>query len=204
MADIEILEFTESTQGFNQLRLARPTGFDYQPGQYVQFTDSPGAKIKYLALASHRSEPHLLLAGRFHAPADKTVSISEPQGKGFACNYTDKQGFLFLTHGTGISAIRPAMLERRMFGHCNDALLYGIRTKEEEPDLDCLAADFGAEQLRAYSCSSDSAHVQQRLETMDLSRFGAVLIVGSKEMMSSCREILAARSFPAQQIYSNY
>jgi|GEM_PF-2708157 len=204
MADTQILKFSEGAQGFNQLQLARPEGFEYQPGQYVQFSDSPGAKIKYLALASHRSEPHLLLAGRFPLPADKTVSISEPQGKGFACNYTDKHGFLFLTHGTGISAIRPAMLERRMFGHCNDALLYGIRSKQDEPDLDCLAADFGAEQLRAYSCSIDSAHVQQRLETMDLSRFGAVLIVGSKEMMTTCREILTARSFPAERIFSNF
>ena len=204
MADIEVLDFTESPHGFNQLRLARPAGFDYIPGQYVQFTDAPGAKIKYLALASHRSEPYLLLAGRFHTPVGETVSISEPQGKGFACNYADKHGFLFITHGTGISAIRPAMLERRMFGHCNDALLYGMRTKEDEPQLDCLSAEFGAEQLRAYSGGSDSARVQQRLETMELSRFGAVLIVGSKEMMTTCREILAARSFPSTQIFSNY
>lgn len=204
MAEIEVLDFTESPHGFNQLRLARPEGFDYLPGQYVQYSDSPGAKIKYLALASHRSEPQLLLAGRFHTPAGATVGISEPQGKGFACNYTDKHGFLFITHGTGISAIRPAMLERRMFGHCNDALLYGMRTKEDEPQLDCLSAEFGAEQLRAYSGGSDNARVQQRLETMDLSRFSTVLIVGSKEMMTTCREILTARSFPADQIFSNY
>lgn len=204
MADTQILKFSEGAQGFNQLQLVRPAGFDYLPGQYVQFSDAPATKIKYLALASHRSEPHLLLAGRFPAPAAGMVTISEAQGKGFACNYADKHGFLFVTHGTGISALRPAMVERRMHGHCNDALLYGARTKEDEPDLDCLAADFGAEQLRAYSGGSDSARVQQRLETMELGRFGAVLLVGSKEMMTTCREILAARSFPADKIYSNY
>ena len=79
-----------------------------------------------------------------------------------------------------------------------------MRTKEDEPALDCLSAEFGAEQLRAYSAGSDSARVQQRLETMDLGRFGTVLIVGSKEMMTTCREILAARSFPSTQIFSNY
>lgn len=204
MADTKILTFTEGAQGFNRLQLERPAGFDYLPGQYVQFSDSPGAKIKYLALASHASEPHLLLAGRFHAPAETTVTISEAQGNGFACNYADKRGFLFVTHGTGISAVRPAMVERSMHGHCNDALLYGVRIKEDEPELDCLTANFGAEQLRAYSGSFDNARVQQRLETMELSRFGTVLLIGSKEMMTSCREILVARGFAADKIYSNY
>ncbi len=204
MPDTEILQYTEGTQGFNRLELRRPAGYDYLPGQYVQFSEAPGAKIKYLALASHPSEPHLLLAGKFSASAGTAVTISEAHGKGFFCNYADKRGFLFVTHGTGISALRPAMLERRMHGHCNDALLYGVRTKEDEPDLDCLAANFGAEQLRAYSGSFDNARVQQRLETMELLRFGTVLIVGSKEMMTTCREILAARSFPINQIFSNY
>lgn len=202
--ETEILDYTEDAQGFAQLKLARPESFEYRPGQYVQYTDAPGAKVKYLALASHHSEKELLLAGRLGKPASNHVTISEPQGKGFACNYADKAGFLFLTHGTGISAVRPAMLERRMFGHRNDTLLFGVRTKEDEPQLDCLSRDFGAEQLRAYSGSGDCARVQQRLETLELNRFGAVIIIGSKEMMTSCREILQARSFPGEKVYSNF
>ena len=33
---------------------------------------------------------------------------------------------------------------------------------------------------------------------------GAVLLVGSKEMMASCREVLAAKGFPAEKVFSNY
>lgn len=200
----EMLHFKTDVTGFAQLSLARPVAFEYSPGQYIQFSDAEGAKVKYLALASHPSEEHLLLAGNIVTPPQTTVAISAPLGNGFGCDFGLKDGFLFVTHGSGISAIRPAIVERLKRNNQRDTLLFGARTAETVPNLDCLENSAGISQLRAYSRSARNEYVQQSLETLDLSHFGAILLVGSKEMMTACRQVLGGRNFPAERIFSNY
>lgn len=190
--------------GFTQWQIPKPEGYAFTPGQYAVITFQSGDKPKYLAIAAHSSEKELLFLSRDGVTQGDSLTLSEPQGKGFASDFADKRPFLYLTHGTGISAIRPAMLERKRRGFSDDVLLYGIASADKEPELDCLAHDFGVKQLRAYSADEYKAYVQDRAHTLDVEHFGAVLLVGSKEMMASCREVLAAKGFPAERIFSNY
>ena len=83
-------------------------------------------------------------------------------------------------------------------------LVYGAASADKEPELDCLRADFGATQLRAFSQAEYKAYVQDLARTLDVGMFGAILLVGSNEMMVACRELLAHKNFPAEKIFSNY
>ena len=204
MIELTIRDARIDKGGFTHWRLPKPEGYTLSPGQYAVITFTGNDKPKYLAIAAHSSEKDLLFISRDTVSAGDTLTLSEPQGKGFTCDFADKRPFLYLTHGTGISAIRPAMLERRHRGAGDDVLLYGIASADTEPNLDCLASNFGVKQLRAYSADEYKAYVQDRTHTLDVEHFGAVLLVGSKEMMASCREVLTVKGFPAERIFSNY
>lgn len=204
MPHVKVTAFKTDRANYSHLTLARPGGFNYVPGQYVTLSENAEAKPKFLALASHASEAELLFVSRSTPVAvGSELILSEPMGKGFTCDFKDARPFLFLTHGTGISAIRPALIERRQLGFTGDTLLYGIRDASSEPELDCLSESFGVKQLRAFS-EGRHWHVQNALAEMDVSGIGAVILVGSKEMAASCREVLGTKGFSADRIFSNY
>lgn len=200
---LELVSERHDSAGYIHTRFARPAGFDYIPGQYLALSAAGEDKARYLALASHSSESHLLLLSR-HTYAEKAVSTSVPQGKGFACDFALVQPLLFITHGTGISALRPAILERRARGFSTDTLLYGVADEAHEPDLDILSNDFPIRQLRAYSRTGNHQRVQQVLPAINANDFGAILLIGGKEMMADVKEVLAAQRFPANLLYSNF
>lgn len=203
MTKVAVISYETDATAFSVLKLERPRGFSFSPGQYVQYSADANEKVKYLALASHPDEKELMLAGRLSEPG-ATVEISAAQGNGFASNFAETKPYLYVTHGTGISAIRPAIIERLKQGHRGDTLLYGAREAAVVPHLDCLSAEAGVSQLRAYSRGSECNYVQQVLETLDISSFGTVLLIGSKEMMTACRDVLGARKFSAEKIFSNF
>ncbi|MBS0618749.1 MAG: hypothetical protein JSR44_11210 [Spirochaetes bacterium] len=190
--------------GFLQLHLERPQDYSYKPGQYAQIQFTAADKPKMLAFASHPSEETLFFMSRDEIPTAETLSVFHPQGSGFLCDFADPRPILFLTHGTGISAIRSAMLERRARGFSTDTLLYGIAAEHAEPDIDCLKTNFPVRQLRAHSQAEYRAYVQDRLQALDAIHFGAVLLIGSREMMAACHEILATKQFPPEKIFSNF
>jgi NAD(P)H-flavin reductase len=200
---LQLIEEWRDAAGYVHTLFARPAGFDYLPGQYLAITAEGEDKVRYLALASHRSEPHLLFLSR-HSYAGKSVSSSPPQGQGFGCDLSTPKPLLFLTHGTGISALRPALFERRARGFITDTLLYGIADQAHEPDIDVLKDDFPVRQLRAYSRTGRRQRVQQVLPAIAVEQFGAVLLVGGKEMMAEVKQVLGSQGFPAERIYSNF
>ncbi|HNJ64345.1 MAG TPA: hypothetical protein PKW28_00540 [Turneriella sp.] len=200
---LELVKERHDAAGYVHTLFARPAGFEYLPGQYLAITAEGEDKARYLALASHGSEAHLLLLSR-HSYEGKSASTSAPQGKGFACDFSAPSPLLFITHGTGISALRPAILERRARGFTTDTLLFGVADEAHEPDLDVLKNDFPLRQLRAYSRTGDHQRVQQVLPAINTNDFAAVLLIGGKEMMSDVKQVLATQGFPAERIYSNF
>lgn len=192
------------TAGYTHLSLTRPAGYTYRPGQYVTLAYGGEDTPRFLALASHPSEEQLLFVSRHGADMVANVVLSAPQGKGFACNFASEGSFLFITHGSGIAAIRPAIRERAKARKSTDTLLYGIANAESMPDLDCLSDAEDIKQLRAYSRGSNSEHVQDVLKSLDLSPYTNVLLIGSKEMMESCRAILSEKNIQPNKIFSNY
>ncbi|MFZ5627525.1 MAG: hypothetical protein ACOY5B_00235 [Spirochaetota bacterium] len=200
---LELISELHDRAGYFHTRFARPAGFDYLAGQYIAVSTEDEEKARYLALASHSSEPELLLLSR-HCYAGKSASASAPQGKGFVCDFSLAQPLLFITHGTGISALRPAILERRARGFTNDTLLYGVADEAHEPELDILRNDFPICQLRAYSRTGDHQRVQQVLPAINSRDFGGILLIGGKEMMADVKQVLATQDFPADRVYSNF
>jgi NAD(P)H-flavin reductase len=200
---LELISERHDSAGYVHTRFARPTGFDYLPGQYLVITAEGEHKARYLALASHSSEAELFLLSR-HSFAGKTATTSPPQGEGFHCDFATPKPLLFITHGTGISALRPAILERRARGFTTDTLLYGVADEAHEPELDVVRNEFPLRQLRAYSRTGDHQRVQQVLPAINTSEFGAILLIGGKEMMSDVKQVLSTQGFPAERIYSNF
>ncbi|GAB4443553.1 MAG: hypothetical protein OHK0011_25810 [Turneriella sp.] len=202
-AKLELISETRDSAGYVHTRFVRPAGFDYLPGQYLAITAEGEEKARYLALASHRSEPDLLFLSR-HSYVGKSALASAPQGKGFTCDFATPQPMLFITHGTGISALRPAILERRARGFRSDTLLFGIADEAHEPELDVLSKAFPLRQLRAYSRSGNHERVQNVLPGIDTNDFGAVLLIGGREMINDVKQLLRHKGFAAERIYSNF
>lgn len=200
----EILSSKADAAGYTHLKLSRPHGFDYVAGQYVTLSVGSEEKPRFLALASHASEADLLFVSRHETDTTQRVNLSAPQGKGFGCDFDSRGAFLFVTHGTGISAVRSAVLERQKRGHTGDVVLYGAQNAQAVPEIDCLSSTAPQKQLRAFSKVSPAQHVQDILQNLDLSPFAAIILIGSKEMMQSCREIFAHKSFNAANVFSNY
>lgn len=200
----DIISSKTDSAGYTHLRLRRPQGFDYVAGQYVTLATGNEEKPRFLAIASNASETELLFVSRHETDPRQPVKLSAPQGKGFGCNFDLPGAFLFITHGTGISAVRSAVVERQKRGHAGDFLLYGAQNVQALPEIDCLGEAAGLRQLRAFSKTATSQHVQDILQSLDLSSVAAMILIGSKEMMQSCREICAQKDFDAAKIFSNY
>lgn len=196
----QILSQTTDAAGFVHLTLARPHAFEYMPGQFVALRTTLDSPPVFLALASHPSEKDLLLLSRTRY-LGKTVFITAAQGAGFECDFSVSQPFLFITHGSGISAIRPAILERHARGFKSDTLLYGIQDAASEPALDILTPPYSEKKILAYSQAGDRTH--SKLSALDLAAFGAVLLIGGKVFMDDTREMLRARGFALERVYSN-
>ncbi len=201
--ELKLIQERRDAAGYVHSVFARPSDFDYRPGQYLAITAADEDKARYLALASHESEAHLLLLSR-HSYEGKSASASPPQGKGFTCDFSAPRPLLFVTHGTGISALRPAIIERCARGFRTDTLLYGVADEAHEPDLDVLKNDFPLRQLRAYSRTGDHVRVQQVLPAINTSDFDGILLIGGKEMMNDVKQVLATHGFPAERVYSNF
>lgn len=203
MTPLEFLGEHRDRAGYFHARFAKPNDFAYQPGQYAAMHLEKESKARYLAFASHPAEGELLFISR-HGCAGQKAMLSKPMGEGFGCDYSNPKPILFISHGTGISALRPAILERQRVKAPTDTLLYGIAGREHEPELDILRADFPLRQLRAYSRTEARQRVQHVLPTVDTDAFGAILLVGGKEMMAEVRAILASKEYPAEQIFTNF
>lgn len=203
MTKTKVVDWKRDSGNFTHLRVAPLPGPKHKPGQYLTLSFGETDKPKFLAIASHISEQHLLFITRIEGSIPDHVFISEAMGNGFGCDFTDVKPFLFLGHGTAISALRPAVLERRQMGFSDDAILFGVASKKDEPDVDILNKDSGLTQLRAYS-QEKNQRVQDLLAGIDLSVFGTVILIGSKEMMAACRQVLGAKNLPAERIFSNY
>jgi len=188
--------------GFMHIRVEKPTRFVHTSGQYVTFQGEHDDKPKYLAIASHTNEADLLFVFRGTLNGD-TVQISQPMGTGFRVDFSDPRPMLFLTHGTGISAVRPAIIERHLAKLQGDVLVYGIADSASEPELDVLT-DASLTQMRAFSKTESPKRVQMLLTELDTSNFGAIIMVGSKEMMADNRTLLMRKQFAAEKIISNY
>jgi len=190
--------------GYTHLRFERPREYNFVPGQYATLASEGDPKPRFLALASHPTESELLFVARQVFQDEALWTFSAPQGAGFAADFHDVRPFLFLTHGTGVSAIRPALIERQKLGRAADTLLYGVADAAAEPDLDCLRPAMPVRQLRAYSRSEAPQHVQNVLQTLELAPYAAIIIIGSQDMMQTCREIIAEKHFDPARVFSNY
>ena len=196
----QIFSQTSDAAGFVHLTLARPHAFEYKPGQFIALRTTLDSPPVFLALASHPSEKDLFLLSRTRY-LGKTVFITAAQGSGFECDFSDSQPFLLITHGSGISAIRPAILERHAHGFNSDTLLYGIQDAASKPALDILTPPYSEKKILAYSQAGD--RIQTKLNTLDLTAFGAVILIGGKAFMDDTKQMLRARGFALERVYSN-
>ncbi|MBV6493160.1 MAG: hypothetical protein LDLANPLL_01175 [Turneriella sp.] len=204
MTKIKVESKKQDPAGFTHLILSKPKEYRYKPGQYTYLALSENDK-KTLAYASHESEPHLYFLFRGDYTHSTTPTLSKPQGAGFTCVFDNNTPMLFITHGTGITALRGAMVERKIHNLLKkDTLLYGSPSKDSEPSLDCLSANFGINQLRAYSQDPKNLHIQDVLQTLDVKNFESILLIGSGSMTKTCKEILITKNFPIEKIYTNF
>ncbi len=131
----EVLELEMLNPEVLRLRLQRPEGYDYRPGQFLNLYNPEGVGRAY-SIASLREEPFLELHIR-HVPNGKVsgwantrlkvgdrVSISSPSGE---CCYTPghpDQPLLMIGTGTGLAPLYGIVRDALAQGHRGEIHLY--------------------------------------------------------------------------------
>lgn len=222
---IEILENRKVAGSLHLIRLQKPQDFSYIPGQYIyiNLADHEG-KGSFFALSCHPDEKELelLIKDQGHIAADLSrsgpgvkVDISEPIGPGFAPEKLHGKTLYMITHGSGLSAIKPVIEEirknRNQYGPSR--LLYGVKTVSDFPFKDTLRDWMGS--IEVYDIIStpttdkniwngEIGYVQDILKKISPSPKEAIaLVVGSKQMFTEVSEILRGFGFTDEQILTN-
>ena len=220
------------TAGYLHLWCEKPVGYKVLPGQYCILQTNPEGKKYYFAFASagdrvvnngssievvnatndKNSELFFLIkktADNAELSTSLSFIISSPMGAGFQISPDTKQRLIYITHGSGISAMTVMMHERLQKRHTSDILIYGIASQQALPALSIFERHFPLEKYFAYSKQHPLGLEENRIqEIMKPFVFPdedfAILLVGSKEMTASCREILAEKNIQDTKIFSNY
>lgn len=136
-SSMKILSRRDEGNGYVTLRLKRPNGWAFEPGQYVEVRAMPGAKPLFLAIASGKNDCYIEVTGRasddpshsgyaLFKDAGESLLISAPQGTFFPLtNIHPKTPLLVLGGGSGITALRSVL---RSSPRRNAHLVYTHRT----------------------------------------------------------------------------
>ena len=192
----------------------KPSNMAYKPGQYaVISTDETKGYFAYFSHESQNKVQFLIKRGNETADAilgAESLELSEPQGSGFNLEKAKKHNLLLLTHGSGISAIRPVIIETLSNRNHYEGiiLIYGIKNENHLP----LSAEFKkyAESIQiiyAYSeKDGENGHTQKHAARLDQSfvQNAACCIVGSKEMSSACKKVLENKGINSEMILTNF
>lgn len=205
MPQIELHQSTEISSNLVQHDFFNP-GFSWKIGQYCVLSLSSEEKL-YLAIASHPSEKTL----KFIVP--KTSKLSEhlsktepvycdaPAGNGFNHDLFNHPTVIAISHGTGISAIRPVLLQAQKKNK-PPVLFYGCKDESEYP----TGTEYSeVSPLIAYSKSAQK-HVQDLITEYSFSEPGkiGVFLVGSNEFQDSVTDELIKKGFAKEHISKNF
>ncbi|MDH4263763.1 MAG: hypothetical protein OEV78_12025 [Spirochaetia bacterium] len=222
---VEILSNKKETKGMHLIRLAKPADFTHIPGQYIKVSVIDVDFFSYLTISSHPDENYIELlvnTGGFNAckicalPVGSSLHISPALGNGFsASKFTDKTIYL-VTHGSGMSAIKPLIEElrknRHHFGQIS--LIYGVRTPNDFPFKPLIRNWMGSVEvfdiiskdphdLKAWT--GEIGHVQHVLQKLQPKPDNAIaVIVGSDEMESEVTQMFKDFGFSTNQILKNH
>lgn len=202
---VELLESSEISSNLIQYDFINPE-FSWEIGQYCVLHLSSGEKL-YLAIASHPSEKTLKFivpkASKLsdHLSEQQSINCDVPAGNGFNLNLIACPTIIAISHGTGISALRPILIETQR-NEKRPVFFYGCKKESEYPS--------GTEYKEvspfiAYS-SSAQKHVQDLITEYSFSNPGqsAVFLVGSNEFQESVTGILIENGFSKDNISKNF
>ena len=221
----EITWNKKETAELHLLRLTKPSGFHHLPGQYIEVSILESNHSSFFAVASHPSEPFIELLIKpsgenakkiCHMPTGSEIRISEPLGPGFPINSFQNKTIYLITHGTGISAIKPVIeelrKERNKYGPIR--LIYGVRYPDDIPFKNLLREWMGS--LEIYDIVSDdpgnlqvwsgeTGHVQDVLMKIQPNPDNSVaLVTGSEKMEHQILEMLKEFGFEPDSIFRNH
>ena len=204
----------ELTPEMTLVEFDKPSNMTYKPGQYAVI--STGETKGYFSYFSHESQDQVqFLIKRGNETADAILSaesleLSEPRGSGFNLEKAKQHNLLLLTHGSGISAIRPVIIEAlsNRDSYEDIILIYGIKNENHLP----LSAEFKkyAESIQVIYAYSEkdgkNGHTQKHVARLDESfvKNAACCIVGSKEMSSACKEVLESKGISPELVLTNF
>ncbi|MDH4199850.1 MAG: hypothetical protein OEV66_05645 [Spirochaetia bacterium] len=221
----EVISIRKETNSLNCIQMTKPRDFSHVPGQYLQIFSQNGGGGKHLAIASHPDENFLefLINTRdanFHdlclLPVGSAVEISHALGQGFsALKFTGKTVYL-VSHGSGISAMKPFIQElrknRNLYGSIR--FIYGVRTHLDFPYRNLLRDWMGSIELYDIISQNpddmslwtgETGRVQDVLAKIKPSPENSIAaIVGSPNMEKDIISMLTGFGFKPEQILLNH
>lgn len=176
-------------------------------GQYLVLSPDE-QKDLYLAIASHPDENELSIIVKSDAAiisylnSHSSIKSSIPQGNGFPKQLLDFSHLLFLAHGTGISAIRPLLIETYKRSPESATFIYGCKSSDEIPN------DTSMKNVDLISAESDTngEHVQDCIKSFPLEKPNqtGVFMVGSNEFQETCQSLLLKSGIVDTNIGKNF
>jgi NAD(P)H-flavin reductase len=205
MITIECEKTTEISANLIQFQFNNP-GFSWRVGQYCVLNLDDNDKI-YLAIASHPKEKNLTFivskSSKFSTflSEKKQIQCSSPEGPGFNDKLFNFSSLLAISHGTGISAIRPVLWEA-LINKKETLFIYGCKSPTEYPSSE----EFKQVKKSLAFSQTENKHVQDHIRSLQLSdsRNTGVFLVGSNEFQDSVISSLMDKGFLAENISKNF
>lgn len=207
------------------IRLEKPEDYEHIPGQYIKVSIAGSNYFSYLAIASHPEESYIELLinlGGVNAckicalPVGSFLDISQALGPGFDVDRFTGKTIYLVTHGSGISAIKPLIEElrknRHRFGQI--LLIYGVRTPADFAFKPLIRNWMGS--IEVYDIISkdprdlkiwtgEIGHVQHVVLKLKPNPENAVaVVIGGDEMETGVSEIFKSSGFAENQILKNH
>jgi len=144
-----VVGLDQPTAGIHRLRIERPPGYAFRPGQHalLRLSTSEGPDLRPLSLAGPASGAYLEFATRTGASAfkrafvalrpDDPVKVSRPMG---GISYDSARPAVFIAGGIGITPLRSLLLSEDLGSTAPVRLLFSNRSADEVPFADELSA----------------------------------------------------------------
>lgn len=222
---VEILLNKKETANLWLFQTERPAAYSFIPGQYIKASLADSTFTTFLTIASHPDEAKLEFLINSNgknaheicslAPG-KHFKITSPLGNGFPVEKLNSKTIYLVSHGSGISAMKPLIMElrknRNLYGPIR--FIYGVRHYNDFPYKDLLQDWMGS--LELYDIISrdpgnpalwngESGHVQDVIKKIKPEPQNAVAVIsGSEAMEKDVAEIFKGFGFSAEQILKNH
>lgn len=215
----QIVGVYDENKEFKTLRLKRPEGWNFLPGQYLEIRseNSSATKPAILAIASAVGDDYIEITAKPNANPNHAnyclnsgvgeyLTVTGPMGTNFPTNLiTPNTPVLVLGGGSGLTALK-SLMESMPLG-TDPKLIYSSKTAQEllyHEDIAKWKAEGHTISLTQETVDGfEHGRITDHLAHMDIKPNTLVFLCGPKELVIETAKFLASMGVPRELIYGS-